>query len=229
MSGALRYLARIGAYLIALLLAAVWAASALNSLGRPLFDIGRPAVGDMIISIVTALSLAPQSALLFALLLVCLKLMVGAFLLSAILCAAYEGLRWGSCDDAMLDVALLIAALASAASALPGLTHGGEMLQEMIGELMLCLIASGLAIYGRGYLVKDELPQPTACRARRHPHRLSGRAIYSGSPALHRYRRVPHSMFAMCAASNSVNSSPKCSSGHIRPSPAWCRHPACRQ
>jgi hypothetical protein len=161
MSGALRYLARIGAYLIALLLAAVWAASALDSLGRPLFDIGRPAVGDMIISIVTALSLAPQSALLFALLLVCLKLMVGAFLLSAILCAAYERLRWGSCDDAMLDVALLIAALASAASALPGLTHGGEMLQEIIGELMLCLIASGLAIYGRGYLVKDELPQPT--------------------------------------------------------------------
>ena len=46
-------------------------------------------------------------------------------------------MRWGSCDDAMLDVALLIAALASVASALPGLTHGGEMLNEIIGELML--------------------------------------------------------------------------------------------
>ena len=66
----------------------------------------------------------------------------------------YEQLRWGASDDAMLDVALFIAAVASAASALPGLTHGGEMLNGMIGELMLCLIASGLAIYGRGYLVQ---------------------------------------------------------------------------
>ncbi len=161
LSNGSRYAARIGAYLIALLLSVIWAVSALDSLGRPLFDIGRPAVGDVIISIVSALSLAPQSALVFALLLVCLKLMVGAFLLATIMCAVYERLRWGSCDDAMLDVALLISALASAASALPGLTHGGEMLNEIIGELMLCLIASGLAIYGRGYLVQDELPRPT--------------------------------------------------------------------
>jgi hypothetical protein len=159
-SNGLQYAARIGAYLIALLLAAVWAVAALDSLGRPLFDIGRPAVGDMIISIVGALSLAPQSALLFSLLLVCLKLMVGALLLATFMCAIYERLRWGSCDDAMLDVALLVAALASAASALPGLTHGGEMLTEIVGELMLCLIASGLAIYGRGYLAKEELPPP---------------------------------------------------------------------
>jgi hypothetical protein len=161
LSNGLQTSARIGAYLMALFLAVLWAVCALDSLGRPLFDIGRPAVGDVIISIVSALSLAPQSALLFALLLVCLKLMVGAFLLATVMCAIYERLRWGSCDDAMLDVALLISALASAASALPGLTHGGEMLQEIIGELMLCLIASGLAIYGRGYLVKDELPRPT--------------------------------------------------------------------
>ena len=161
MSAALRYSARIGAYLIALLLAAVWAVAAIDSLDRPLFDIGRPAVGDVIISVVSALSLAPQSALLFALLLVMLKLLVGAFLLATLICAAYEKLRWGVSDDAMLDVALFIAAMASAASALPGLTHGGELLQGVIGELMLCLIASGLAIYGRGYLVRRELPRPT--------------------------------------------------------------------
>src|SRR6478736_5909206 len=161
LSNGMRYSARIGAYLIALLLSAVWSVSALDSLGRPLFDIGRPAVGNVIIYIVNALSLAPQSALLFALLLVCLKLMVGALLLATFLCAIYERLRWGWCDDAMLDVALLISALASAASALPGLTHGGEMLTEIVGELMLCLIASGLAIYGRGYLAKEELPRAT--------------------------------------------------------------------
>src|SRR5437588_7830290 len=161
MSAMLGIAARFGAYLITLLLAAGWTVAALATLTRPLLDIGRPAVGDVIISIVSALSLAPQSALLLALLLVCLKLLVGAFLLATLICAAYEKLRWDSADDAMLDVALLIAAMASAASALPGLTHGGELLNEVIGELMLCLIASGLAIYGRGYLVRPDLPRPT--------------------------------------------------------------------
>src|SRR5437764_6444611 len=161
MSGLLSTSARVGAYLITLLLAAVWTVAALETLTRPLLDIGRPAVGNLIVSLASALSLAPQSALLFALLLVVLKLLVGAFLLATLICAAYEKLRWGSSDDAMLDVALFIAAMASAASALPGLTHGGELLHEVIGELMLCLIASGLAIFGRGYLVRRELPRPT--------------------------------------------------------------------
>jgi hypothetical protein len=161
MSGLLSYGARIGAYLITLLLAAVWTVAALETLTRPLLDIGRPAVGDVIISIATALSLASQSTLLLALLLVVLKLLVGAFLLATLICAVYEKLRWGASDDAMLDAALFIAAMASAASALPGLTHGGELLQTVIGELMLCLIASGLAIYGRGYLVQRELPDAT--------------------------------------------------------------------
>ncbi len=160
MSGLLRYTSRFGAFVIVLLLAAVWTVAALESLTRPLFDIGRPAVGDMIIRISGFLSLSPQSTLVFALLLVCLKLMVGAVLLAALFCAAYEWVRRRASDDAMLDVALFIAAIASAASALPGLTHGGEMLNQVIGELMLCLIASGLAIYGRGYLVREELPAP---------------------------------------------------------------------
>jgi hypothetical protein len=160
MSGLLRTLARFGAYLIVLLLAAVWAVAALDSLTRPFFDIGRPVVGDAIISIASMLSLSAQSTLLFAFLLVGLKLMVGAVLLAAIFCAAYEKLRWNAADDAMLDVALFIAAIASAASALPGLTHGGDLLNHVVGELMLCMIASALAIYGRGYLVKEELPAP---------------------------------------------------------------------
>src|SRR4029078_13731898 len=97
LSNALQRSARIAAYLIVLLLAVNWAVCALASLGRPFLDIGRPAVGDVIISIVGAFSLAPQSAILFALLLVCLKLMVGALLLATILCAVYERLRWASC------------------------------------------------------------------------------------------------------------------------------------
>src|ERR1043165_10055936 len=119
LSGLLRSLSRFGACLIVLLLAAVWAASALDSLIRPFFDIGRPVVGDAIITIAGVLSLSAQSTILFAFLLVGLKLMVAAVVLAAIFCAAYEKLRWKSCDDAMLDVALFIAAVASAASSLP--------------------------------------------------------------------------------------------------------------
>ncbi len=158
MSDVLRYLSRLGAYLIVLLLAAVWGVSALDSLRRPFFDIGRPVVGDAIISVATYLSLTPQWTLLFALLLVCLKLMVGAFLLATLFCAIYEKFRWGQSDDSMLDVALLIAAFASVSSSVPGLMNGGDMLNEIVGELMLCVIASALAIYGRGYVTKDELP-----------------------------------------------------------------------
>jgi hypothetical protein len=160
MSRWLRYLARRGAYLIALLLAAVWTVGGMESLTRPLFDIGRPLVGDVIISVGHALSLSPQMIVILALMLVGLKFMVGALLLAALFAAAHQKYTFGSADDAMLDVALFVAALATIASALPGAIHGGELLLSVIGELMLCVIASALAIYGRGYLVRPELPLP---------------------------------------------------------------------
>jgi hypothetical protein len=161
MSQWLRYLARRCAYAIALLLAAVWVVGALESLTRPLYDLGAPRVGDVILWVGRALSLAPEAIVVFAFLLVGLKLMVGAFLLAAVFAAAYEKYTFGSSDDAMLDVALFVAALGTIASAAPGVIHGGEMLVAVIGELMLCVIASALAIYGRGYVIKPELPRPT--------------------------------------------------------------------
>lgn len=161
MSSLLASLARIGAYLITLLLAAVWVAGGLESLMRPLFDLGRPRVGDAILAVAGVLFLSPDAVLLFAQVLAGLKLMVGLLLLVALIGAFYEIVRWGESDDAILDVALLTAATASVACALPGLMHGGEPLQEVIGELMLCVIASWLAIHGRGYLAREELPRPT--------------------------------------------------------------------
>jgi hypothetical protein len=160
MSRWLRYLARCGAYLITLLLAAVWTVGATESLMRPLFDLGRPLVGDVLILLAAKLALASESIMVFALLLVGLKFMVGALLLAALFAAAYEKIHFGSTDDAMLDVALFAAALASIVAALPGAIHGSELLLAAIGELMLCVIASALAIYGRGFLVRDELPAP---------------------------------------------------------------------
>jgi hypothetical protein len=158
MSRLLSYLARTGAYLITFLLAAVWTVGALDSLLHPLYDLGRRNVGDAIIKFTGALGLSPHVTFEFAHLLAGLKLMVGALLLTALVGAVYEKVRWGTSDDAILDVALFTAGVASVLAALPGLTHGGEPLQQVIGELMLCLIASRLAIYGRGYLVQNDLP-----------------------------------------------------------------------
>ena len=160
MSGVLRYLSRVSAYLIGLLLAAVWTVGALDTLLRPLFDLGRAQVGDVIISVATTVALPSQHMLQFAHLLGGLKFMVGALLLVALVGAVIEKLRFGSSDDAIFDVALFVAAVASVAGALPGLAHGGVLLQGAVGELILCVAASGFAIYGRGYLIGQELPRP---------------------------------------------------------------------
>jgi hypothetical protein len=160
MSAWLRYLARRGAYLIALLLAAVWCVSAIESLTRPLYDLGRPLVGDVLISMAAKLPIGPETIVVLALVLCGLKLMVGTLLLAAVFAAAYEKHTFGTTDDAMLDVALLVSAIATVASAPPAIVYGGSFLLEIIGELMLCAIASALAIYGRGYLVKEEIPRP---------------------------------------------------------------------
>ena len=156
----LSYLARTGAYLITFLLAAVWTVGALDSLLHPLYDLGRHNVGDVIIRLAGALGFSPSVTFQFAHLLAGLKLMVGALLLTALVGAIYEKVRFGASDDALLDVALFTAGVASVCAALPGLIHGGVPLQEVIGELMLCVIASRLAIYGRGYLVQGDLPAP---------------------------------------------------------------------
>lgn len=159
MSRVMRYLSRCSAYFIALLLAAVWIFGALETFTRPLLDLGRPQVGDVLISLASALALPPHIVLPAAKLLAGLKFMVGAFLLAAVIGMVCDKVRSRGCDDATLDVALFAAALASIAAALPGVLHGGDLLVAPIGELMLCLFASWLAIYGRGYLVREELPR----------------------------------------------------------------------
>ena len=160
MSRTLRCCSRVCAYLIAVLLAAVWTAAAGDTLLRPLFDLGRAQVGDIVIAIAAAAALPSKHMVQFAHLLAGLKFMVGAFLLVALVGTLIEKLRFGTCDEAMFDVALFVAALATIAGTLPGLAYGGELLQGSIGEMILCVAASGLAIYGRGYLIKEELPRP---------------------------------------------------------------------
>jgi hypothetical protein len=157
----LRTLSRLSAYLIALLLAAVWLVAGLETLLlHPLFDLGKPHIGDAVLTVARLLAIPSDHIVLFAKLLAGLKLMVGAFLFVALACSILEKARLGSCDDATLDVALFVAAVAALVGALPGLLHGGHLLVATIGELMLCVIASWLAIQGRGYLIADERPKP---------------------------------------------------------------------
>jgi len=157
----LRRGARVAAYLIALLLAAVWITTALDTVMQPLFDVGRAQVGDILIKLAGTV-MSAERILPFAHLLAELKFIVGGLLLMAVIGALIEKLRYGSHDDALFDVALFVAAVASAAGALPGLVYGGVLLQGAVGELILCTAASALAIYGRGYLIGEEIPRPVA-------------------------------------------------------------------
>jgi hypothetical protein len=160
MKSVLHRAARVTAYLIALLLALVWTASAAVSLTHPLFDIGQPHVGDAIITIGRLLALSPAMVVTFAHMLAGLRLFIGIYLFITVMVAAWDWAIHGTSDDAMLDVGLLISVLASLIAAVPVAGLGGEPLQAVIGELMLAAIASALAIYGRGFVIPDERPRP---------------------------------------------------------------------
>jgi hypothetical protein len=141
--GVLRAVARTTAYGIAVLLSVMWATSAATSYLQPLFDLGRARIGDAIIAAVRFLHLPPQAIFELAHMLIVLRLLLGTYLLIAVLLAAYERLRWRRSADAMLDTGLFLSAIASIIASGP-LVIAGEGLLEFVGELMLCVIASGL-------------------------------------------------------------------------------------
>ncbi|MFL5049665.1 MAG: hypothetical protein ACJ8D4_06095 [Xanthobacteraceae bacterium] len=145
----LRPLARTTAYGIALLLSAVWVTSATASFMQPLFDLGKARVGDSIIAFGGLLHLSPRAIFELAHMLVALKLLLGTYLLVVVIFAAYERLRWRRSGDEMLDIGLLAAAIASIIASGP-LVIGGEGIRVLVGELMLCVIASGFATFARG-------------------------------------------------------------------------------
>jgi hypothetical protein len=145
----LRVAARTLAYVIAFFLSVVWFASGLASLVRPLFDLGTAHVGDAIVAVAGLMSLSPDGALRLAQMLAGTKLLLAAYLLTVVIVAAYQRLRRGTSDDAMLDVGLFLSAVASIVAVSPALMDD-EALLRACGELLLCVLASGLAISGRG-------------------------------------------------------------------------------
>jgi len=149
MSG-LRRAARIAAHVIAMVLAAAWTAAAEASLSAPLFDLGRAGVGDVIVAAARILELSAAGTLKLAHMLAGAKLLLALFLLAAVLVAAWQRMRSGASDDALLDAALLVSAL-GAFAALP-VAAGGAALVAVTGELILCALAGALLAFGRGSL-----------------------------------------------------------------------------
>ena len=144
-----RILARTAAYALALLLSAVWLTSALVSLRQPLFDLGKAHVGNALLDFADLFSLSPAAILKLAQLLAGAKLLLGAYLLAAVMVPIWDRLRGRFNDDEMLDLALFVSAIASIVAAAPVL-QGGEPLVRAIGELLLCALASGLTAYANG-------------------------------------------------------------------------------
>jgi len=145
---ALRPVARATAYGIVLLLAVLWLTSAMASFLRPLFDLGKPRIGDAIIALGRILHLSSRGMFELAHMLVGLKLLLGTYLFMVVLSAAYERLRRRPSNDDMLDVGLLVSAIGSIIASAP-LVMQGEGVRPFIGELMLCVIASGLTLFAR--------------------------------------------------------------------------------
>ena len=133
----------------------------------------------------------PEPIVLFALLLVGLKLMVGAFLLAALFSAAYEKMRFGAIRrrDARRR-AVHLGARQRRRPRCPACCTAASCWSRLIGELMLCVIASGLAIYGRGYLVQGESSRVRPARAgplvRRAPSSVIPSLLFLQQEAEHR-------------------------------------------
>jgi hypothetical protein len=147
--GWLRFVARAVAYTMVLLLSAVWLTSASASLARSVIDLGRPHIADAIMALAGFLSLSPDGIFRLAQILIGAKLLLGTCLFAAVAHAVYARVREGTSSEKMLDLGLLLSALASIVAAGPAVMEPEPRLQ-LIGELILCVMASGLATFGRG-------------------------------------------------------------------------------
>jgi hypothetical protein len=124
----------------------VWITGALATLTNPLFDLGKAHIGDAIIAFAHHLSLSPNGIYMLAHMLVGIKLLLGTFLLMAVSAGIYGCLRRGARGDEALDLALFLSAVASVVAASPVLMETSG-LHQIVGELMLCVIASALVNY----------------------------------------------------------------------------------
>jgi hypothetical protein len=133
------------AYAAAFLLSLVWLSAGLATLKSPLFDLGKPHVSDAIIAFSHYLSLSPEGIYMLAHMLVGIKILLGTFLFMAVSAGIYGRLRGagGMAGDEALDLALFLSAVATIVAGGPVLSEING-LHQIVGELMLCIIASAL-------------------------------------------------------------------------------------
>jgi len=155
----LRLPARTLAYAVGMLLSLVWLTSAMAALSRPLLDLGRARIGDMIIALAHLFELDGPGTFQLDLMLIGLRLMLGAYLVLAVLVAVYQRLRRRPDGDDMLDLGLLFSAVASIVAAAPVVVDG-HGLRIFVGELMLCVIAAGLLAFADGTTSEAEIAIP---------------------------------------------------------------------
>src|SRR5262249_34385595 len=131
-------------YGIAIMLGLGWICAALLTMRMPLLDLGVAGNGDALISVARLLGLSPDATFALARMIVAAKLAIGTLLLSAPFVALFERGEAAEDRDVMLEIALFLSALATSAALAPALISGGRLLQEAIGELVLCVIAAVL-------------------------------------------------------------------------------------
>jgi hypothetical protein len=151
----LRSLARFAAYAMVVLLAAVWLSAGVASLDQPLFDLGRPRIGDAILAFARRFALSPDATLRLACMLAGLKLLLGAYFLLAIVVAACDRVRRRTCGDEVLELGLFVSALASIVAVSPRIADR-MALGIALGELLLCVMASGLIAFAHSPVTRRQ-------------------------------------------------------------------------
>lgn len=138
----LRVLAQCAAYMAVLALSLSWLLCADRSANASLLDLATVGAGDAILRWAGVLGIGPAETLKLARALVATKAAIGILLLAGLVAAASR--RWRrEADYALLEVGLFVSAFGSAV-AMSATMSGGQPMQGLIGELILCIAASEL-------------------------------------------------------------------------------------
>jgi hypothetical protein len=152
---------RCAAYLAVLVLGVHWLSAAAAWLRPPFDSDARLIVDDITVALGAMLGLKHQAALWLTALVLCVKPMVGIYLLLVVTIAAWAWIVVGKVDPARLDAALLLCVIAIMITAAPWLI-ALRMMPGAIDELTLAVIGIALAALSRPEFVADPpAVQPT--------------------------------------------------------------------
>jgi hypothetical protein len=146
---------RCAAYLVVLMLGVHWLSAAAAWLQPPPFDSdARPIVDDITMALRAMLGLKHQATLWLTALVLCVKPMVGIYLLLVVTIAAGAWIVDRKADPARLDAALVLCVIAIMITATPWLV-ALRMMPGAIDELTLAVIGIASAALSRPEFVAD--------------------------------------------------------------------------